>query len=221
MLNVGDNPVFSDSGLSASLAWRMDGRAEYVLEGNINYSCAVIKWLVDDLKLLKSSSEAGKIAKTANPADSTYLAPAFTGLGAPHWRPDAKALMCGMTRTTGLAEIVRAAEECIAYQIADIVRAMEIDSGVKLSEIRADGGAASDDFLMQFQSDIINIPLIVSKTSEISAYGVAVAAGRALGIYDDKYEKPDMDVIYKPDMPADMRNKKLAGWADAIEKLLR
>ena len=216
MMNIGQAPVSSSKGLAVSLGWRMDGRADYVLEGNINYSCAVIKWLTDSLGLLASDRDAGAVASAANPADSTYLVPAFSGLGAPHWKPEARALICGMTRTTGKAEIVRAAEECIAYQIADVVDAMLDDSGFPLSELRADGGAAKDSFLMQFQSDILNIPVAAASMGDLSAFGAAAAAGIALGVYPLEITEKCIRSGYSPVMDPDTRERKRAGWRRAL-----
>ncbi|MCL2057504.1 MAG: glycerol kinase GlpK [Oscillospiraceae bacterium] len=219
MMNVGPKKVPSSKGLAASLAWRMGGLATYVLEGNINYSCAVIKWLVDSLGLLASDREAGAVAGAANPMDSTYIVPAFTGLGAPHWKPDAKALIRGMTRTTGKAEIVRAAEESIAYQIADVVDAMSGESGLTMQELRADGGAANDGFLMQFQSDILNIPVAAASMADLSAFGAAAAAGIALGIYPASVTQSVTRVRYVPAMEQAARQQKRAGWFDALASL--
>ena len=140
MMNIGEKPIFSDAGIVTSLAWSMGGKVNYVLEGNINYTGSVIKWLVDDVKLLGASRESGEFAAKANPEDTTYLVPAFSGLGAPYWDSEAKAAIVGMTRSTGKAEIVKAAEECIAYQITDLVLLMQQESGLPITEIRVDGG---------------------------------------------------------------------------------
>ena len=141
MMHIGERPVFSKKGLVTSLAWGMEGKVDYVLEGNINYTGAVTKWVVEELGLLSSSKEAGPVAQSADPADTTYLVPAFTGLGAPYWDSGAKAMLYGMSRTTGRAEIVKAAEECIAYQIADVPELMGREAGVAIQELRVDGGA--------------------------------------------------------------------------------
>lgn len=141
MMHIGEKPVFSKKGLVTSLAWGMEGKVDYVLEGNINYTGAVTKWVVEELGLLTSSKEAGPVAQSADPADTTYLVPAFTGLGAPYWDSSAKAMLYGMSRTTGRAEIVKAAEECIAYQIVDVLELMGREAGVAIQELRVDGGA--------------------------------------------------------------------------------
>ena len=181
MMNIGEKPIFSDAGIVTSLAWSMGGKVNYVLEGNINYTGSVIKWLVDDVKLLGASRESGEFAAKANPEDTTYLVPAFSGLGAPYWDSEAKAAIVGMTRSTGKAEIVKAAEECIAYQITDLVLLMQQESGLPITEIRVDGGPTKDKYLMQFQSDMLSIPVAVPKNEELSGIGAAYAAGFALG----------------------------------------
>lgn len=176
MMNIGEKPIFSDAGIVTSLAWSMGGKVNYVLEGNINYTGSVIKWLVDDVKLLGASRESGEFAAKANPEDTTYLVPAFSGLGAPYWDSEAKAAIVGMTRSTGKAEIVKAAEECIAYQITDLVLLMQQESGLPITEIRVDGGPTKDKYLMQFQSDMLSIPVAVPKNEELSGIGAAYAA---------------------------------------------
>ena len=192
MMNIGEKPIFSDAGIVTSLAWSMGGKVNYVLEGNINYTGSVIKWLVDDVKLLGASRESGKFAAKANPEDTTYLVPAFSGLGAPYWDSEAKAAIVGMTRSTGKAEIVKAAEECIAYQITDLVLLMQQESGLPITEIRVDGGPTKDKYLMQFQSDMLSIPVAVPKNEELSGIGAAYAAGFALGLWDQSvYEKEE------------------------------
>ena len=140
MMNIGDKPIKSSHGVVTSLAWGRGGKVDYVLEGNLNYTGAVITWLKDDLKLISSAKETEGLAGEANPADRTYLVPAFTGLGAPYWDEKATASISGITRTTGKAEVVKAALDCIAYQITDLVRAMEQDTGMRIEELRVDGG---------------------------------------------------------------------------------
>lgn len=220
MMNVGEKPVFSDQGVVTSLAWGMNGKVNYVLEGNINYTGSVIKWLVDDVGLLASSKEAGELAKQANPEDSTYLVPAFTGLGAPYWNSNAKAILTGMTRSTGKAEIVKAAEECIAYQIADIVHAMG-ETGVKVEELRADGGPTRDMYLMQFQSDILNIPVIVPDTEELSGLGAAYCAGIAAGIYSPAVFERMERKNFTPERDEAWMQKHYGGWKEVVNLLMK
>ena len=207
-------------GSSPSLAWCMGGKVNYVLEGNINYTGSVIKWLVDDVKLLGASKESGAFAMEANPEDTTYLVPAFSGLGAPYWDSEAKAAIVGMTRNTGKAEIVRAAEECIGYQIADLVFLMQEASGLPVKELRVDGGPTKDKFLMQFQSDLLNIPIAVPKNEELSGIGAAYAAGFALGFWDQSVYEKESHTRYTPQMDAETRARKYGGWKAAVQSVL-
>lgn len=219
MVNVGETPVFSDGGIVTSLAWGIGGRMDYVLEGNINYTGSVIKWLVDDVKLLGSSKEAGEVAAGADPNDGAYLVPAFTGLGAPYWKSDARAILCGMGRGTGRAEIVKAAEESIAYQIADVAFAIENGSGIRLNELRADGGPTRDKFLMQFQSDLLGLPVAVSEREELSGIGAAYCAGIACGLYDWDILEQQARTSFLPQREAAWREKKYRGWKQAVSLL--
>ena len=167
MMNIGEKSVLSTHGVVTSLAWSMGGKVNYVLEGNLNYTGAVITWLKDDLKLIQSPAETTALAKTAVKRDSLYLIPAFSGLGVPYWDSHAAAAIVGMTRTTGKAEIVRAGVECIAYQITDIVKAMSEDAGIKVGELRVDGGPTRNQYLMQFQSDITGSEVSISRIEEL------------------------------------------------------
>ena len=218
MINIGESPVCYNEKLVTSLAWKLNGKINYVLEGNINYTGAVIKWLADDLGLIDSPKDAGIIAARANSADTTYLVPAFSGLGAPYWNNEARAIFCGMSRNTRKAELVKAAEECIAYQITDVIKEAEITAPIKITDLHVDGGSCADEFLMQFQSDICGISVIVPKTEEISGMGAAYAAGMTLGLYDDfvLIQKPEK--VYNPNMSVDRRNIKYQGWLEAVKK---
>lgn len=220
MMNTGDKPIFSDAGIVTSLAWCMGGKVNYVLEGNINYTGSVIKWLVDDVKLLTASRESGELAAQANPEDTTYLVPAFSGLGAPYWDSEAKACICGMTRSTGKAEIVKAAEECIAYQITDLVLLMQQESGMPVTELRVDGGPTKDRYLMQFQSDMLSIPVAVPHNEELSGIGAAYAAGFALGIWDKSVYEKEQRTRYTASMTDETRQKRYDGWKQAIKSVL-
>jgi glycerol kinase len=219
MINSGGAPVFCQN-IVTSLAWGINGGVTYVLEGNINYSGAVITWLIDGLGLIGSAKEAGAIAAGANPEDTAYLVPAFSGLGAPYWKADAKACLSGMSRTTGKAEIVKAAEESIAYQITDVAKAAQDEGGIILKELRADGGAAGDAYLMQFQSDILNLPLSVSGQKELSATGAAWMAGMALGVYDSSLHDTMKRRRYVPAMDAAERERRVFGWREAVTKVI-
>ena len=218
MMNIGEYPVFSKNGLVTSLAWRIGRKTEYVLEGNINYTGAVITWLQHDLGLIHSPGEAGDLALSANLEDTTYLVPSFTGLGAPYWDSAAKASFVGMTRLTGKAELVRAAEDCIAYQITDILRAMENDSGILITELRVDGGPTRDRYLMQFQSDIADKMIRIPNNEELSGMGAAYAAGIGLGIYDWESVSGLMTWSeYTSQMKKEKREQLYAGWKKALQ----
>ena len=219
MMHIGERPVFSKKGLVTSLAWGMEGKVDYVLEGNINYTGAVTKWVVEELGLLSSSKEAGPVAQSADPADTTYLVPAFTGLGAPYWDSGAKAMLYGMSRTTGRAEIVKAAEECIAYQIADVLELMGQEAGVTIQELRVDGGPTKDKFLMQFQSDILNLPVAAPEREELSGIGAAFCAGIAAGVYSKEIFQAVRRSRFLPVMEAALRRKRREGWKQAVETL--
>jgi glycerol kinase len=221
MMNIGSQPAFSNKGVVTSLAWGMGGEINYVLEGNVNYTGAVIKWLIEDVKLIASAGESTQLAKSANKEDGTYLVPAFTGLGAPYWDSKAAACLRGMTRTTGKAEIVKAAVECIAYQITDIVKAMSEEAGIEIGELRVDGGPTRNDYLMQFQSDMLGIPVQVPDQEELSGIGAAYLAGIALGIYEKaKIFNKISRTKYTPGMNRELKEKKYRGWKDAVESVL-
>ena len=192
-----------------------------MLEGNLNYTGAVITWLKDDLKLISSAKETEGLAKEANSADRTYLVPAFTGLGAPYWDEKATASISGITRTTGKAEVVKAALDCIAYQITDLVRAMEQDTGMRIEELRVDGGPTRNGYLMQFQSDITNKRVNIPDAEELSGIGAAYMAGISAGVYDlEKLAGNMKRSVYEPKMDDEIREKKYAGWKKAVDGVL-
>ncbi len=220
MMNIGEQPVFS-SKVVTSLAWGMDGNVTYVLEGNINYTGAVITWMKDDLKMISSPTETGSLAEQANPKDETYLVPAFSGLGAPYWDSDARGIFYGMSRTTGRAELVKAGLESIAYQITDVVRAMEEESGIAIGELRVDGGPTKNTYLMQFQSDMADIPVRIPPAEELSGIGAAYVAGLAMGLYErDTLFSGHKRTSFTPSMKLEERDKKYEGWKKAVSKAL-
>ena len=222
MMNIGNTPVLSKKGLVTSIAWGMDGEIQYVLEGNVNYAGAVIKWMIDEVGLIKSTKECEDLVQQANQQDKTYLVPAFTGLGAPYWKSDATALITGMGRTTGKAELVKAGIECIAYQVTDIVNLMLQESRFQKNLLCADGGPTKNNYLMQFQSDLLDTQIKVSHIEELSATGVAYATGITLGIYDKKtiFDIPQK-MLFKPHMEDTLRQCKLEGWKSAVYSVLR
>ena len=193
MMNIGDKPIQSSHGVVTSLAWGRGGKVDYVLEGNLNYTGAVITWLKDDLKLISSAKETEGLAREANPADRTYLVPAFTGL----------------------------ALDCIAYQITDLVRAMEQDTGMRIEELRVDGGPTRNGYLMQFQSDITNKRVNIPDAEELSGIGAAYMAGISAGVYDlEKLAGNMKRSVYEPKMDDEIREKKYAGWKKAVDGVL-
>jgi len=220
MMNIGAEPVLSSHGVVTSLAWRMKGKVIYVLEGNLNYTGAVITWLKDDLGMIDSPGETGTIATEAVQDDRLYLVPAFSGLGAPYWDSRATAALVGMTRTTTRAEVVRAGVECIAYQIADIIKAMCEDAGVTVGELRVDGGPTRNAYLMQFQSNISALTVTVPDTEELSGIGPAYAAGLALGIWDETVFEKIGRQEYQPRMDPQIREDKYTGWKEAVSRIL-
>lgn len=221
MMNIGEKFLESKSGLVTSLAWCIDGNVEYVLEGNINYTGAVTSWLQNDMKMIKTTKELEEQILKANREDFTILVPAFTGLSAPYWREDAKAMLYGMTRITGKAEIIKASVESIAYQITDVLKAMERTSNMKFGELRVDGGPTQNKYLMQFQSDLADITLCVASNEELSAIGVGYMAGIAVGLYNkEKVFKSLSYQKYNPNMNLEERYKKCEIWKKAISIVL-
>lgn len=222
MMNTGDNCVASRHGLVTSLAWGIQGKVTYVLEGNINYTGAVITWLKDDLKLIESPAETEKLAKSANANDRTVLVPAFSGLSAPYWKDSAKAMLYGMTRTTGRNEVVKAALNSIALQIQAVLEAMEKDSGMQLKELQVDGGPTKNSYLMQAQSNFSQMKVAISDTEELSALGVVYLAGIGAGLYDkEQLFSTDKRTFYYPDMQQEERQEILICWREAVRLLMR
>lgn len=219
MMNIGEMPIESQNGLVTSLAWKYRGVVNYVMEGNLNYTGAVIRWIEKDLGLAKAS-ETQALAESANPDDTTYLVPAFTGLGAPYWNNDAKAMICGITRLTGKAELVKAGLDCIAYQITDIVKAMEQDTGRKLSQLRVDGGPTRNGYLMQLQSDLLDAQVMIPSSEELSGIGAAYMAGMTAGVYNDDVFAAMKRTAYVPAMEEPVRIKKYTGWLDAVHTVI-
>lgn len=220
MMNIGKEPVFSKR-VVTSLAWKLGGEVNYVLEGNINYTGAVITWLKEDLGLIASPGETEGLAFSANPKDKTYLVPAFTGLGAPYWDSEAAGIISGMTRTTTRAEIVRAGLDCIAYQITDIIEAMSEESGIAIGELRVDGGPTKNRYLMQFQSDMAHVTVQVPSAEELSGIGAAYAAGIAEGIFNRAEIFAKMSrTKFVPAMDEKVRNEKYQGWKQAVSRVL-
>ncbi|HIZ72976.1 MAG TPA: glycerol kinase [Candidatus Gallimonas intestinavium] len=217
MMNVGEKPVESSHGLASSIAWKIGGKVNYVLEGNINYSCAVITWLKDDLGLISDAKEVGSLAAEADPSDEAVLIPAFSGLSAPYWKPEARAAILNMSRTTGKKELCRAAEESIAFQIADILDALRADTGLPVREVRADGGAAGDAFLMQLQADASGASVLASDERELSPLGAGWLAGISAGVYGEEVLKGEAR-RFAPREDARVKAAR-ARWKNHLKKL--
>lgn len=221
MMNTGSRRIASTH-LASSIAWGSRDDITYVLEGNINYTGSVITWLRDDMHLIGTSAETEKLVLQANPEDKTYLVPAFSGFGAPYWDSEASALICGMSRTTGRPEFVKASLESIAYQVADVISVMEQEGSLSIKDLRTDGGVTDNEYLMQFQSDIIGKPVSVSSITELSALGAAFMAGEAIGLYDRMMLlAASSRRVLTPQMPGEVRTAKYEGWMRAVQKTLR
>ncbi|MFQ8688635.1 MAG: FGGY-family carbohydrate kinase [Blautia sp.] len=220
MLNVGNHPIASKHGLSTSLAWKIKGEVSYVLEGNINYTGAVISWL-KERGVLVQAALATQMAKEAHPEDQTCIVPAFSGLGAPWWNNEARAIMTGMSRSTGKKELVRAACDCIACQISDVVEAMRKDTGLPMEKLSVDGGPTRNTYLMQLQSDLTGAKIRIPDTEELSVIGAAYLAGTTAGLYreEDVYRTLTYQ-SFQPGMDERCREEKLAIWRKNIEMLL-
>lgn len=216
MMNTGNIRIRSKNGLASSMAWSIKGKANYVLEGNINYTGAVISWLIDEVKLIASLDELDRYVSEAHHKDRTVLIPAFSGLGAPYWKSDARAVIYGIARTTGKAEIVKAAVESIAFQVADVIRAMREDGGRLTSGIKVDGGPTRNEYLMQFESDITGEEINVASHEELSAIGAAFLAGISAGIYQNDVFKNIQYKSYHPQMDSDEKNECWSRWNEAL-----
>lgn len=220
LMNTGKNPVKSQNNLVTTIGWRMDGQPRYALEGSVFIGGAVVQWLRDEMKMVAKASETEAVAMSVPDNGNVYLVPSFTGLGAPHWDMYSRGTIVGLTRGTGRAHIVRAALESIAYQSADVIAAMASDSSMKSTVLRVDGGASANNFLMQFQSDILGVRVLRPKVVETTAMGAAMLAGRAVGIWNDydlrNLQAPDREFV--PNMDEPTRAKLLKQWNRAIER---
>ena len=221
LMNTGETPCESRNGLITTVAAGLNGRAEYALEGSVFVGGAVIQWLRDELRFLTESRDAEYYAQKVSDTGGVYLVPAFTGLGAPYWDMYARGCLIGLTRGTRREHIIRAAQESIAYQAADLVQAMERDTGVPLKALRADGGASRDGFLMQFQADILDRSVLRPVVRETTALGAAYLAGLAVGMWRDRQELRGLwqrDAEFRPAMDPARREALLRGWRRAVER---
>ena len=223
LMNTGETPCESRNGLITTIAVGLDGAVQYALEGSVFVGGAVIQWLRDELRLLTESRDAEYYAQKVPDTGGVYLVPAFTGLGAPYWDMYARGCLVGLTRGTRREHIIRAAQESIAYQVADLVAAMEKDTGLPLSALRADGGASRDAFLLQFQADILDRPVLRPVIRETTALGAACLAGLAVGVWKDREEIRALwkeDARFSPALPAPRREELLRGWHKAVGRSL-
>lgn len=221
LMNTGNKPVESNHGLVTTMAACYNGKPEYALEGSIFVGGAVIQWLRDELRMLKSSPESEKYATAVEDTNGVYLVPAFTGLGAPYWDPYARGTIVGLTRGTKKEHFIRAALESMAYQTYDVLKAMEQDAGSKLQELKVDGGACANNFLMQFQSDILDTPVKRPEVIETTALGAAYLAGLAVGYWkdlDDICSSTKPVTTFSPNMEEEKREKLISDWNKAVER---
>ena len=220
LMNTGKVPVKSQNDLITTIGWRVDGQPRYALEGSVFVGGAVVQWLRDEMKLVTKASETEAVAMEVPDNGNVYFVPAFTGLGAPHWDMYSRGTIVGLTRGTGRAHIVRAALEAIAYQSADVISAMAADSSMKSGVLRVDGGASANNFLMQFQADILGVHVLRPKVIETTAMGAAMLAGRAVGLWTDAQlgalQEPDRE--FAPNMDDATRARLLSQWQRAIER---
>jgi glycerol kinase len=221
LMNTGETPVASRNRLLTTVAWQLDGRRTYALEGSVFVAGAVVQWLRDGLGIIRSSDEIEALAASVPDSGGVYMVPAFVGLGAPHWDAYARGTLHGLTRGSTRAHIARAALESIAFQSAELLHAMHADSGVSLQPLRVDGGGSRNDLMMQFQADILGLPAVRPKITETTSLGAAYLAGLAAGFWPGAEVLRDqwqVDRLFEPRMSADERDSRLALWRKAVER---
>ena len=220
LLNTGEKPVPSKNGLLTTIAWGLNGKVNYALEGSVFICGAAIQWLRDGLEFFKKSSESEKLARKVEDSDGVYVVPAFVGLGAPYWDPEARGAMFGLTRGTNRNHIIRATLEALAYQNEDLFTAMEADYGHEIETLKVDGGAALNNLLMQFQADISNVKVVRYSSIESTSLGAAYLAGLAVGYYDsleDIIANREIAMTFEPDIEDGLRKEKIDGWHRAVK----
>ena len=219
LMNTGEKPVYSKNGLVTTIAWGLDGKINYALEGSIFVAGAAIQWLRDEMKLIDSASDSEYMANKVKDTNGCFVVPAFTGLGAPHWDQYARGTIVGITRGTNKNHIIRATLESISLQVCDVIDAMRADSGIEVRTLKVDGGASANNFLMQFQSDILGVPVNRPACVESTAIGAAYLAGLAVGYWKNKDEvikNQKLDRVFTPQMPQAARDKKRREWNKAV-----
>ena len=219
LMNTGEKPVYSESGLVTTIAWGLDGKVTYALEGSIFVGGAVVQWLRDEMRLIDSAADSAYMAGKVPDTNGCYVVPAFTGLGAPHWDQYARGTIVGITRGVNKYHIIRAALESIAFQVHDVIQAMEADAGIPLSGLKVDGGASANDFLMQAQADVDQSPVYRPSCVETTAMGAAYLAGLAVGYWKNVEEicgNWAIDKVFEPGISQETRQEKLKGWTKAV-----
>ena len=220
LMNTSEKPVFSENGLVTTIAWGLDGKVEYALEGSIFVAGAAVQWLRDEMRLIDSAPDSEYMASKVKDTNGCYVVPAFTGLGAPHWDQYARGTIVGITRGVNKYHIIRATLESLAYQVNDVLAAMKADSGIELSSLKVDGGASANNFLMQTQADIINAPVNRPVCVETTAMGAAYLAGLAVGYWESKEDVIKnwaIDRTFEPSIDAETRESKIKGWNKAVK----
>lgn len=220
LMNTGEKPVFSKNGLVTTIAWGLDGKVNYALEGSIFVAGAAIQWLRDEMKIIDSSPDSEYMAKKVKDTNGCYVVPAFTGLGAPHWDQYARGTIVGITRGVNKYHIIRATLDSLAYQVNDVLQAMRADSGIELSALKVDGGASANNYLMQTQADIINAPVNRPQCVETTAMGAAYLAGLAVGYWANKEEVLKnwaIDAVFEPQIEEKERAARIKGWNKAVK----
>ena len=218
-MNTGEKPVFSQNGLVTTIAWGLDGKVNYALEGSIFIGGAAIQWLRDEMRLIDASEDSEYMAQKVPDTGGCYVVPAFTGLGAPHWDQYARGTIVGLTRGVNKYHVIRATLESIAYQVNDVLKAMEADSGIHLSKLKVDGGASANNFLMQAEADLTGAPVERPECVETTAMGAAYLAGIAVGYWKDKEDvrkNRAVDHTFTPAITEEERKKRLKGWNKAV-----
>ena len=220
LMNTGEQPVFSENGLVTTIAWGLDGKVNYALEGSVFVAGAVIQWLRDELRLIDSAEDSEYMAQKVKDTNGCYVVPAFTGLGAPYWDQYARGTIVGLTRGVNKCHIIRASLESLAYQVHDVIEAMKADSGMEINSLRVDGGASANNFLMQAQADMIQVPVKRPVCVETTAMGAAYMAGLAVGYWNSKEEIMEnwsVDRTFTPAITEEERDKKSKGWKKAVK----
>lgn len=220
LMNTGEKPVFSENGLVTTIAWGLDGTVNYALEGSIFVAGAAIQWLRDELRIIDSSEDSEYMARKVADTNGCYVVPAFTGLGAPYWDQYARGTIVGITRGVNKCHIIRATLDSIAYQVHDVLSAMEADAKIAISSLKVDGGASANGFLMQTQADIVNVPVIRPRGVETTAMGAAYLAGLAVGYWtsrEDVRKNWASDCVFEPSLGANERMERIQGWKRAVK----